>query len=78
MVGKADDYAQVVLGYDRLRVVLHATMLAAAEPPRLVLHGTAGSFVIHGLDPQEEALKAGKRPGEPGWGLGAPDGRRKH
>jgi predicted dehydrogenase len=72
--GTVDDYAHVVLGYDRLRVVLHATMLAAAEPPRFVLHGTAGSFVIHGLDPQEEALKAGKRPGESGWGLGAPDG----
>ncbi|MBV8574595.1 MAG: Gfo/Idh/MocA family oxidoreductase, partial [Acetobacteraceae bacterium] len=71
---KGDDYAHVVLGYDRLRVVLHATMLAAAEPPRFLLHGTAGSFVIHGLDPQEEALKAGKRPGEAVWGLGAPDG----
>jgi scyllo-inositol 2-dehydrogenase (NADP+) len=68
------DYAHAVLYYDRLRVVLHATTLAAALPPRFVLHGTAGSFVIHGLDPQEDALKAGMVPGAPGWGLGAPDG----
>ena len=71
---EADDYAHAVLGYDRLRVVLHATMLAAADPPRFVLHGTKGSFVIYGPDPQEAALKAGAQPGEAAWGTGAPDG----
>ncbi|MCI0754729.1 oxidoreductase [Teichococcus vastitatis] len=72
---QADDYVHAVLIYDRLRVILHATALAAAPPPRFVLHGTEGSFVIHGLDPQEEALKAGTIPGSSGWGLGTPDGR---
>lgn len=70
-----DDYAHVVLGYAKLRVILHATTLAAAETPRFVLHGTEGSFVIHGLDPQEEALKRGVRPGDDDWGRGAPDAR---
>ncbi|OYV37965.1 MAG: hypothetical protein B7Z81_05280 [Acidocella sp. 20-61-6] len=72
--GIAPDFAQVTLVYDRLRVNLAASMLAAAPGPRFVLHGTAGSFVIHGLDPQEDALKAGTPAGSPGWGGGAPDG----
>lgn len=70
-----DDYAHVTLGYGRLRVLLHATTLAAAETPRFMLHGTSGSFVIHGLDPQEDALKAGMRPGDLHWGTGALHGR---
>ncbi|ESR26463.1 oxidoreductase [Lutibaculum baratangense] len=71
---QTDDYLHAVLDYDRLRVILHATTLAAAEAPRFVLHGTSGSFEIRGLDPQEGQLKAGMRPGQPGWGEGAPDG----
>ena len=67
-----DDRFHALLRYDRLRVVLHATALAAAESPRFVLHGTKGSWVKFGLDPQEEALKAGGAPGSPGWGR---DGR---
>ena len=38
----ADDRFHALLRYDRLRVVLHATPAAAANP-RFVLHGTAGS-----------------------------------
>ena len=63
-----DDRFHALLRYDRLRVVLHATTLAAAETPRFVLHGTSGSWVKHGLDTQEDALKAGGVPGSPGWG----------
>jgi predicted dehydrogenase len=47
---------------------LGATMLAAAPAPRLVLSGTAGSYEKRGLDGQEDALRAGGRPGSPGWG----------
>ncbi len=32
------------------------------------IHGSKGSFIKYGLDSQEDALKAGKRPGDPGWG----------
>ena len=53
-----DDRFHALLRYDRLRVVLHATTLAAAESPRFVLHGTKGSWIKYGLDPQEDALKA--------------------
>ena len=65
----ADDYFHALLRYDRLRVVLHATALAAAPGPRFVLHGTAGSWVKHGLDAQEDQLKAGMTPGASGWGI---------
>ncbi len=58
----ADDWFACHLRYDRLHVHLHAGMLVAASAPRLAVHGTAASFVKDGLDPQEDALKAGVRP----------------
>jgi scyllo-inositol 2-dehydrogenase (NADP+) len=64
----ADDWFHAVLHYHRLRVILHASALAAAPAPRFVLHGTAGSFVKFGLDTQEAALRSGKRPGGADWG----------
>jgi len=64
----ADDYFHVVLRYPTLRVILHGSLLTAASDLRLAVHGTGGSFVKHGLDPQEAQLKAGMVPGAPGWG----------
>jgi predicted dehydrogenase len=63
-----DDYFHAQLRYGPLRVILHAGMLVAAEGPRLVIHGTGGSYVKHGLDPQEDALKRGERPPRAEWG----------
>jgi len=42
--------------------------------PRLRLSGLAGGFACDGLDPQEDQLGAGMRPGDPGYGE-APAGR---
>ena len=69
--GQSDDWFQARLDYPALRVVLRASMLAAAASPRFVAHGRAGSWTKLGLDPQEDALKAGVRPTwppPPGWG----------
>jgi predicted dehydrogenase len=69
--GQADDWFQARLAYPQCRVVLRASMLAAAPAARFAVHGTGGSWVKHGLDPQEDALKAGARPTWPpvaGWG----------
>ncbi|MEE7548026.1 oxidoreductase, partial [Xanthomonas sp. Kuri4-1] len=63
------DYVDATLHYDRLRVHLHAGSLVADSRLRFALHGSAGSFVKHGLDPQEAQLKAGMRPGDAGWGV---------
>lgn len=71
---QAVDYFHAALRYPGHRVVLHASMLAAAESPRFILHGTSGSFIKYGLDPQEEHLKAGKKPTEVDWGVDKRDG----
>jgi scyllo-inositol 2-dehydrogenase (NADP+) len=69
----AVDWFHLVLGYGRLRVVLQAGMQVRDPGPRFELHGDRGSFVKWGLDPQEAALRAGLRPGDPGWGSEPPD-----
>ena len=64
----ADDYFHAVLRYPRLRVILHASTIMAAHDLRFSVHGTGGSFVKRGMDSQEDALKAGRTPGDAGWG----------
>lgn len=67
--GQTDDFAHVILFYDRLRVVLNATLLAATPGPRSTLHGTEASWVKYGLDTQEAQLKAGMSPNDPAFGF---------
>ena len=50
-----------------LRALLRSTMLAADPAPRYTIHGTHGSYRKHGVDPQEAALLAGKRPVDGTW-----------
>lgn len=52
---------------------LWASALAGQLAPRFRLLGDAGAYVTWGLDPQEAALRAGRRPGSPGWGDRPPD-----
>ncbi|MGP1609379.1 MAG: Gfo/Idh/MocA family oxidoreductase, partial [Burkholderiales bacterium] len=33
------------------------------------VHGSKGSFIKYGIDPQEDALKLGRCPGDAGWGV---------
>ena len=65
---RVDDDFLVTLAYPGLRVILRAASLVPIDTPRFVLMGEAGAFVKYGLDPQEEALARGERPGGPGWG----------
>ncbi|MGI0465122.1 oxidoreductase [Serratia marcescens] len=71
---QAVDYFHALLSYGDRRVVLHASMLAAAESPRYVVHGTRGSYVKYGLDPQEDRLKAGERLPQADWGYDMREG----
>ncbi|MDA7416200.1 oxidoreductase [Xenophilus arseniciresistens] len=71
---QVEDHFHALLRYEHgphapLRVVLHASTLAAHAAPRFLLHGTRGSYVKHGVDPQEDALRAGLRPGGADWGV---------
>jgi scyllo-inositol 2-dehydrogenase (NADP+) len=65
---QVDDYFHIVMNYEWLRVILHAGSLVRQAPPHFQLHGSKGSFVKYGIDPQEDQLKAGMRPGDAGWG----------
>lgn len=63
-----DDWFDLTLLYGRARVRLSASTLIADARPRFALHGTRGSFVKHGIDPQEAALRAGGSVSAPGFG----------
>lgn len=67
--GAVDDFFTVRLRYQSLPVTLQASYLVREPGPRYILHGTQGSFLKWGTDPQEEHLKAGGVPGTPGWGV---------
>jgi predicted dehydrogenase len=67
--GKVVDDFEVILDYGDLKVSLGASYLAREPGARFSLHGTEGSFVKYGTDPQEAMLKAGRSPLEEGWGL---------
>jgi scyllo-inositol 2-dehydrogenase (NADP+) len=66
--GRAVDYVHLVLGYGRMRAILHAASLVRVPSPRFVVQGKNASFVKYGLDTQEPALLRGERPGHPQWG----------
>jgi predicted dehydrogenase len=63
-----DDAFDVLLKFARVTVLLRSTLTAVRPGPRFVVHGTKGSFVKWGLDPQEDALRAGAKFSDPGFG----------
>jgi predicted dehydrogenase len=66
---RVDDFFEVLLHYHRLRVAVKASYLVREPGYKYNLHGTQGSFVKYGTDPQEEALKLGHQPTERDWGV---------
>ncbi len=69
----ADDAFDVTLHYPGMRALLRASMLALSPRPTFAVHGTKGSFVKYGLDPQEAALKSGRTPDESHWDSEPPE-----
>jgi predicted dehydrogenase len=67
--GETEDWAHVQLNYERLRVILHASLLASGGVARSVMHGTRASWAKHGADVQEKQFVAGMRPDEVGFGV---------
>ena len=64
-----DDDVFVALEHDGgVRSHLWANVVAAAPDSRFRVLGLEAAYVKDGLDPQEAALRAGARPGDPGWG----------
>jgi scyllo-inositol 2-dehydrogenase (NADP+) len=66
-----DDDAFIALTHaGGVRSHLWMGALAGQPGPRLRVLGDRGAYTVDGLDPQEAALRAGRRPG-PGWGAPA-------
>ena len=65
---QVDDAFDVRFEYPEMHAYLRASMMACSPGPRFVLHGTKGSFVKYGMDPQEAILRRGDPPGGPHWG----------
>ena len=65
---RSPDYFALTLHYGAARVLLSVSTLVVDPRPRFALHGSQGSFVKHGIDPQESSLRAGVTYGTPGFG----------
>jgi len=65
-----DDAFDVFMQYPRTRVSLRARIIAYAPGPHLLIHGTEGSFIKFGMDPQEEILRSPNCPDGLDWGAG--------
>ncbi|OWZ19741.1 Oxidoreductase [Phytophthora megakarya] len=66
-----DDYFRLEFIYNKVperEVILSAGMLVKNPGPKYTVVGANGTFVKYGEDGQEDALRAGKRPGDDGWG----------
>jgi scyllo-inositol 2-dehydrogenase (NADP+) len=67
--GQVDDSFDIRLGYPDIKVTVRGGYLIREKGPRYILHGTEGSFLKSGIDPQEEKLTQGHFPDEPDWGI---------
>ncbi|MCW4455572.1 oxidoreductase [Flavobacterium sp. MXW15] len=72
---RSDDWFHAVLHYPAHRAFLHAGSLVADHRLRFAVHGSAGSYLKHGLDVQEAQLRDGRLPGSDGWGVDPLPGR---
>jgi scyllo-inositol 2-dehydrogenase (NADP+) len=70
---QTDDYFHVVMGYEKLRVLLHSGSIVVGQGPKFEVHGDKGSFIKYGIDGQEDALKAGNNPTAQNWGKDKPE-----
>jgi predicted dehydrogenase len=65
---QVDDSFDVCLEYPTLRAMARARIIAFAPGPHFLIHGTKGSFVKYGADPQEARLRADDFPEGTDWG----------
>jgi predicted dehydrogenase len=71
---QVDDEAFVALTHQSgVRSHLKATIVAAQTGSRYRVYGDGGAYVKDGVDPQEDMLKTGMRPGDKGFGEDTPE-----
>lgn len=66
--GRTTDQFSIRLHYEGFDASLRCSYLVREMGPQFIIHGTEGSFVKMGTDPQEEMLKLNRLPDEPDWG----------
>lgn len=66
--GPVDDGFDVALEYSKFRAMLRARMIAYTPTYHFLIHGRNGSFIKHGMDPQEEFLRSPNPPSGTDWG----------
>jgi predicted dehydrogenase len=64
-----DDVFVALTHTSGVRSHLWASAAVAHNGPRFRVLGDQAAFTSHGMDGQEDALLAGLRPGQPGWGV---------
>jgi predicted dehydrogenase len=62
------DFFNLWLHYHNKEVVLQSSPYVASPTLRFHLQGTHGNYLKHGIDPQEDRLRAGVLPNHPHWG----------
>ena len=67
-ISKVDDYFELLLYYNKLRVRLKSSYVVREALPAYVFHGLKGSFIKPKTDVQETLLLAGITPGKSDWG----------
>jgi predicted dehydrogenase len=65
---QVDDSFDVCMEYRGLRAMARARIIAFNPGPHFLIHGTNGSFVKYGMDPQESRLRGENFPDGPDWG----------
>jgi len=65
---QVNDSFDVCLEYPELRAMGRARIIAFAPGPHFLIHGTKGSFVKYGMDPQEARLRGDNIPDGSDWG----------
>ncbi|RKE23413.1 Gfo/Idh/MocA family oxidoreductase [Streptomyces sp. TLI_171] len=68
-----DDSFLALTHADGTRSHLWMSATAGDLGPRFRVLGSAGAYVVHGLDGQEDALREGGTPADPEWGVCAPE-----
>ncbi|MGM0641426.1 MAG: Gfo/Idh/MocA family oxidoreductase [Thermotogota bacterium] len=63
-----DDYFEIILDYNTIKVTLKADMLSNYKSPKYIIKGLNGTFIKYGTDVQEDQLKEKITPDNPNYG----------
>jgi len=67
------DYFHMRLGYGTMDAYLHSNIMTLQKGANIALHGTTGSYLKYGTDPQEEQLKTGLTASDSAYGIENPE-----